>query len=154
MTATMQKKIETALFLVNLSPWKINPTESESRMKSLADSFSSETLFRYADILDTAQSKISRHSLNKRLLAEMAIIKLCTPTTAPSGEVDTRMFEERFDKLEARIVALENGSAAVKTVTEPSKPPETDAKKPGSEKKTNSATANIPFSDLLDFLND
>ncbi len=133
-------------------------SDSESRMKALADSFSSETLFRYADILDSAQSKISRHSLNKRLMAEMAIIKLCTPATATSGNVDTHIFEERFDKLEARIVALENGSASVKTKADarvaPSKPPVTEAQKEEAEKKTNPITANIPFSDLLDFLND
>ena len=154
---------------------------SEKRLKDLADYFSANELFRYAEILDNAQSKISRLAINKRLMAEMAVIRLCTP----QGESGTQnadsslisrieLLEQKLEKLkisensnglkntverlETKISALEKAlssspvpqSVKAKAEEKPTPKVENTPKKSNS----NSDALGVPYSDLLDFLND
>ena len=141
--------------------------EGEKQLKSLSEGFSAETLFRYAEVLDNAQSRISRLAINKRLMAEMAIIKLCAPASSndsPRSEVDTS-FMERIDRLETKLSELERTLASAPKATNVSKIEEAPSKDvpsrsqttetPSAKKKSEtSGTSAIPYSDLLDFLND
>ncbi len=154
---------------------------SEKRLKELADYFSSNELFRYAEILDNAQSKISRLAINKRLMAEMAVIRLCTPQ-GESGTQNTdsslisriELLEQKLEKLkisensnslkntverlETKISALEKAlssspvpqSVKAKAEEKPTPKAENNSKKDNS----NSDVSGVPYSDLLDFLND
>ncbi|MBE6648485.1 MAG: DNA polymerase III subunit gamma/tau [Ruminococcaceae bacterium] len=133
--------------------------DGEKRLKALAEGFSDETLFRYAEILDNAQSKISRLAINKRLMAEMAVIKLCTPTTSGnsgSSAMDNSVFE-RIDRLETKISALEKALASspapVRHTTPAPVTPE-PAKPIQKKAEGSSGVSGIPYSDLLDFLKD
>lgn len=150
--------------------------EGEERLSALAKSFTPEELFRFADILDNAQSRISRLAINKRLMAEMAVIKLCTPVSVSGGEIvapTDSAFSERLDRLETKISLLEKELASkaftpqASVSTTASKPeatmqekkPTQSEKKPevdsASKKKSGAdGVSSIPYSDLLDFLKD
>ncbi len=151
---------------------------SAKRLLALAEHFSADELFRYADILDSSQSKISRLAINKRLMAEMAVIRLCTPTSGNVGEVsDSSLIrrieileqklesggaggndalKSKIERMEAKISALEKALSSspvplsVKTKAEEAPAPKSEQKKA----KVNSDIASVPYSDLLDFLND
>lgn len=146
-------------------------SEGEKRLKDLSEGFTSTELFRFADILDNAQSKISRFSINKRLMAEMAVIKLCTPTSEPavSGVVSDKALTDRIDKLETKINLLEKTlnnisnsteqaiatkTAEPKTVTSQNIVAESKPVASPKKKEEPSGTSAIPYSDLLDFLKD
>ncbi len=136
--------------------------EGEKRLKKLSDSFSTDTLFRYAEILDNAQSRISRLSINKRLMAEMTVIKLCAPVSAvnnSSAPTDSGIIE-RIDKLETKLSALERSISQSRVVSAPQsvadKPQQVKPAEeiPQKKKPDSSGASGIPYSDLLDFLND
>ncbi len=146
-------------------------TEGKQRLCNLAKSFTADNLFRYADILDNAQSKISRFSINKRLMAEMAIIKLCTPETqgnAPTSNVDIALserihvMETKISDLEKKLCSLSVGitsdSQVVKMPEPAKKAVESTSKvsdpEPVKKKSEDAGVSKIPYSDLLDFLND
>lgn len=71
-----------------------------SSLESLAKTITKEQLLYYFDVLSEAQSKMSHSAQNKKLVAEMAIIKLCTPSLV--GD---------YMALSARVSALESGCA-------------------------------------------
>jgi DNA polymerase-3 subunit gamma/tau len=135
--------------------------EGEKKLKALAESFSAQSLFRYAEVLDNAQSRISRLAINKRLMAEMAVIKLCTPAsdvTSTSSCTDNALLE-RLDRIETKVAALEKGiTSSPSKQTKDEKPitgtPSAPKKEPATKKPDQSGGSNIPYSDLLDFLND
>ncbi len=128
--------------------------KGKEKLKVLSESFSTETLFRYADILDGAQSKISRLALNKRLMAEMAIIKLCSPPPISEGAIMDRNILDRLDRLETKVSLLEKG-ISYKKEAEPQSQPQVSSPKTSPQKKVSeSAGGSVPYSDLLDFLND
>lgn len=146
--------------------------EGEERLSALAKSFSPAELFRFADILDNAQSRISRLAINKRLMAEMAVIKLCTPVASSGAEAVVSTddaISERLDRLETKINRLEKELEAkagtVSTVVSKPEAPTQEKKHTPTEKKPeadsqpkkktgNEGVSSIPYSDLLDFLKD
>ncbi len=85
-------------------------------LKELSERTAKETLVYFFDVLSEANSKMGLASHNKRLIAEMAIIKLSNPS-----------FAEGIDALKARVAALEAGvplrtSSTATSVTEKSAP--------------------------------
>lgn len=143
--------------------------EGKKRLYALAEGFSADTLFRYADILDNAQSRISRLAVNKRLMAEMAVIKLCTPVSTETVVTSTdNSLLERLDRLETKVISLEK-ELAKKSASSPEQITEKTSVQPTADTKNTESTsssgdskkgsgnggiANVPYSDLLDFLND
>ncbi len=67
-------------------------------LKELSSSMAKETLVYFFDVLSESNSKMGISAHNKRLVAEMAIIKLANPS-----------FAEGIDALKARVAALEAG---------------------------------------------
>ena len=65
---------------------------------SLAEETTKETLVYFFDVLSEARARMGTSSHNKRLVAEMAVIKLSNPS-----------FADGMDALKARISALEAG---------------------------------------------
>ncbi len=136
--------------------------EGESRLKTLAESFSASELFRFADILDNAQSRISRLAINKRLMAEMAVIKLCTPVSSEANSVSIdNSLSERLDRLETKVISLEKALSekpqsekVYSEKTYEASPVKQQEQTPPKKKEESSGVSNIPYSDLLDFLKD
>jgi hypothetical protein len=98
-------------------------------------------------------------------MAEMAIIKLCTPETssnASASNVSANVNDvliERIEKLETKVSTLEKKISATPHATAtPSIPANSQNQAPNeakAQKKTTSqGIAGVPYSDLLDFLND
>ncbi len=152
---------------------------SAKRLKALSEHFSADELFRFADILDSSQSKISRLAINKRLMAEMAVIRLCAPSSNGGESVganaslirrieileqklengssdNSGVLKNKIERLETKISALEMAlssspvPSSVKAKAEEKPKPKAEPKKTASSPDTLS----VPYSDLLDFLSD
>lgn len=67
-------------------------------LKTLAERVTKEQLVYFFDVLSEARSRFSAAAQNKRLVTELALIKLCEPS-----------FAGGIDALEARVSALEAG---------------------------------------------
>lgn len=76
-------------------------TEQLERLKAVADRFEAESLIRYIRIFSDLSNQI-KYSSQKRILIEMALIKLCRPQM----ETDYSSLVERLNKLEEQ---MENG---------------------------------------------
>lgn len=81
--------------------------EEMSELKSLADSFASAEVFRILNILTDAANAVKK-TQNRRIEAEMAVIRICDPTSG----VDTDSLVERISALENELKALKSGAAA------------------------------------------
>lgn len=81
--------------------------EEMSELKSLAGSFAPAEVFRILNILTDAANAVKK-TQNRRIEAEMAVIRICDPTSG----VDTDSLIERISALENEIKALNSGSVS------------------------------------------
>ncbi len=73
-------------------------TEAESdELSAIAAMFTKETLLSHTRMLDSALASMQRSGASKRMIAEMALIRMCDETLAPS-----------YDTLLSRIAKLED----------------------------------------------
>lgn len=79
--------------------------EEMSELKTLADSFAPAEVFRILNILTDAANAVKK-TQNRRIEAEMAVIRICDPTSG----VDADSLIERISALESEIKALKSGS--------------------------------------------
>ena len=103
----------------------IESTEEEaSDIKACAELFSKEKLIRHAELLDRTYSELRRGDVNKKVTAEMALLRL----TAPELDDTYAALAERIAELEDMI---KNGNIAIRktAVTTEEKPIETPEKK-------------------------
>ena len=68
----------------------------------VAEKFTSEQLFYLSSVLEETQSRISRYSMNKRIVLEMAVIKMCDKSISDSPKA----LAARISELEKRITLL------------------------------------------------
>ncbi|MBQ7645643.1 MAG: hypothetical protein IJS94_00085, partial [Clostridia bacterium] len=82
--------------------------EDKKRAVALAKSVSFDELYYDMDVLEEIQSRVSRYSLNKQLLFELGIIKLCRPSVSDGDTAITA----RLQKIESDIEKLSSDDTA------------------------------------------
>ena len=81
-------------------------SEDMARLKSTADKVSMEAVLRYINVLSELTAQL-RYSLQKRILIEVTLIRLCKPQT----DTDTHSLSERIRQLEERADGGISGNA-------------------------------------------
>jgi len=82
--------------------------EEMSDLKKLSESFTPADVFRILNILTDASAAVKK-TQNRRIEAEMAVIRICDP----SSGADTDSLIERISALENEIKLLKSGGAAI-----------------------------------------
>lgn len=85
-------------------------------LKSLASNFDTETLIHHVKILDETYTSMQRGSVNKRIVCECALVRMCDGRLSPT-----------VDALISRVAALER---AIEGGAVPARIPATDISKP------------------------
>lgn len=118
------------------------------------DELSSELLFYISSILEETQSKITKYAMNKRVVLEMAIIKMCDRSISDS----TKALAARIAELEKKI-ALLSATGVVSREESPSIQLTTEAKPAEITREDQPNVTNdekrVPFreiSDVYDYL--
>ncbi len=120
--------------------------------KSLADELTVEVLFYISNVLEDTQSRISKYAMNKRIVLEMAVIRMCDRSISDSPKA----LAARISELEKRLSVISAMGIQPTSIVEPivtvvEKEPEIE------EKAINDSTNRIPFSeisDVYDFVSD
>lgn len=76
--------------------------KEKSEFYNLHEEFSLEQLFYISSVLEETQSKISRYAINKRIVLEMAVIKMCDKTISDSPKA----LAARISELEKKLSVL------------------------------------------------
>lgn len=130
-----------------------------ARLNTLAGVVTREQLLYFFEVLSEAQSRLGYMAQNKKMVAEMAVIKLSTPSLV--GGVDA--LRARVSSLEAGAVAVPaasaltwaNASAKDEAKTEKTHPADTNTVA-GTKTKDSSASAApskaVPFTKKAEFL--
>lgn len=122
---------EFTSFIRNVLMLKLDPdmtvditSDNIDRLIDMGESFSEGMLINYINILQDAASKIS-HATAKRIILEVAIIKMCKPQMQQGVEALEKRIEELEQKLEEamnnqKVVYVQSDSAPL-TETTPSR---------------------------------
>ncbi len=90
---------------------------------AISDDISIELLFYISSVLEETQSRISRYAVNKRIVLEMAIIKMCDRSLADSSKALLARISDLEKKLAVMAVTGSSGTYVapkVETVSEKS----------------------------------
>ncbi len=88
-------------------------TESEAEMlKDVADSFNLPALVYFSKVLDECNQTMTRNPQNKRVTAEMGLLRMCRPELDTSGEA----LSARIAKLEDNFTLMSMGEAPIAEV--------------------------------------
>ena len=100
-------------------------SKSNNSLSAVSDELSLELLFYISSVLEETQSRISKYAMNKRVVLEMAVIKMCDRSVSDSPKA----LAARISELEKKLSVLaatgiaSNGTAALPTIKdEPSQP--------------------------------
>lgn len=122
---------------------------------SISEELTLEQLFYISSVLEETQGRISRYAMNKRIVLEMAIIKMCDKTVSDSPKA----LAARISELEKKISVLSATGGYVPTVepeAKPAKPvPVNNATEPQKANPPKNESERIPFpniSDVYEFL--
>ena len=74
----------------------------KSEYLNVCEKFTPEQLFYISSVLEETQSRISRYSLNKRVVLEMSVIRMCDKTVSDSPKA----LAARISELEKRLAVL------------------------------------------------
>lgn len=108
---------EFTWFLRNILVVKLSESEGDRldmtkenivRIKALASELEESTVIRFINVFSEASASI-KYSTQKRIVLEMAVIKLCRPQM----EVDTTSLLERIRELEKKVQDIEKNGIAV-----------------------------------------
>lgn len=115
----------------------IDAADSEmERLKDTSSLFDTDTLILHCDILEDTLKNMSRLTADKRVLLELAIIRMCNPAQEKGG----RALQARISALENRISELSSGAiitAPIKEEDTPTPPLRTDkSDKPADERES------------------
>ncbi|MHC1694927.1 MAG: DNA polymerase III subunit gamma/tau [Eubacteriales bacterium] len=114
----------------------VDAADSEmAELRDTASRFDTDTLILHCDILEDTLKNMSRLTADKRVLLELAIIRMCRP----AQEKGSRALQVRLSALENRISELSSGvvvSSPKKEEDEPAPPLRTDkSDKPAAERE-------------------
>lgn len=110
-------------FIRNVLMLKLDPdmtvditSENIQRLIDMGESFSEGTLINYINILQDAGGKIV-HATSKRIILEVAVIKMCTPQMQQGVDALEKRIEELEQKLEEaansqKVVYVQNNQTA------------------------------------------
>lgn len=125
----------------------VNATEDEmKRLREIADSTPHETVKYFVSEIENFISGTPAFGMNKKAAAEIAVIKMTTPSSSDSVEA-----------LYSRIALLESAVADPERVTSISVPKEEKKEKPKSEKpRTESSAKPVPTGnkDIFEYVNE
>ena len=127
-------------------------TDNDEALKNIAEIFTVEQLFYLSSILEETQSRISRYATNKRMILEMAIIRMCDRSVSDSPKA----LAARISEIEKKLsVLLVNGVQPVSNQAEQKSVQKTFETAADTPKVTESVKERVPFenvSDLFEFL--
>lgn len=103
--------------------------ENIERIRALAGDMDENTIIRYINVFSDASARI-KYSSQKRIVLEMAVIKLCRPQM----EVDVTSLAERIRELETEV-----GNIKKQGVTAPAAPAPVSSSKAGAPTREESA---------------
>ncbi len=78
------------------------PSKVKDEFRYIIDEFTIEQLFYIISVLEETQSRISRYSMNKRVVLEMAVIKMCDRSISDSPKA----LAARISELEKKLSVL------------------------------------------------
>lgn len=92
-----------------------NNARLSSFLLPLCDEFTPEQLFYISSVLEDTQSRISRYSMNKRIVLELAVIRMCDRSVSESPKA----LAARISELEKKLaVLMASGSMTVVPISE------------------------------------
>ncbi len=120
---------------------------------NIAELFTLEQLFYLSNVLEETQSRISRYATNKRMILEMAIIRMCDRSISDSPKA----LAARISELEKKLSVLSATGFTPTTASEPINTKPTNETKAFEEIPVNSEplSERIPFpniSEVFEFL--
>ena len=119
----------------------------------LAEEFTAEKLFYVSGLLEETQSRISRYAMNKRVIFELAVIRMCDPSLSDSPKA----LSARIADLEKKIAIMSVmgvETSAPPVIEEPEKPAEeAEKKEPQFIKEPVTEEEQVPF-DKLEEINE
>ena len=115
----------------------------------LMEEFTVEKLFYVSNVLEETQSRISRYAMNKRVVFELAVIKMCDPSLSDSAKALAARVAELEKKIS--VISVMGGEPVKPKVIEtPATAPVTEIKEPAEEE------SQVPFDrldEIKEFLN-
>ncbi len=119
-----------------------NVTSASSLPADLVEALTMEQLFYIISVLEETQSRISKYSMNKRTILEMAVIRMCDRTISDSPKA----LAARISELEKKIALLTaTGFSVAAPVIKPETPKTEDTQHITENVITTDRT---PFSDM------
>ncbi|MBR0231459.1 MAG: DNA polymerase III subunit gamma/tau [Clostridia bacterium] len=124
----------------------------------LADEFTAEKLFYVSSVLEDTQSRISRYSMNKRVVFELAVIRMCDPSLSDSPKALAARIAELEKKISVMSVmgAGTDATSVIKEEPKPRSAPESPKEEPVKDPEPEEEPQ-IPFNrfeEINEFLND
>ncbi|MCR5684449.1 MAG: DNA polymerase III subunit gamma/tau [Lachnospiraceae bacterium] len=116
-------------------------SENIELMKQEAAIFEEEIIIRYITVLSELSNKL-RYAVQKRLLVEVELIRLCKPEMDRGSDKNVNSLINRIANIEKQ---LESGVIARSSAQDPEHSPED----PGGPDETLAAANNVPISDRL-----
>lgn len=129
-------------------------TSVKGEFHKLHEELSLEQLFYISSVLEETQSKISRYAINKRIVLETAVIKMCDKTVSDSPKA----LAARIAELEKKIAVL--SVTGIPSINEPIPiivEPENNKVIETTETVSNNEIQRVPFqniSEVYEFLSD
>lgn len=125
----------------------------DPRYSSLSDELTLEVLFYISSVLEETQGRISKYAMNKRIVLEMAVIRMCDRSITDSPKA----LAARISELEKRISVLSAMGVSAHKEIEPFEVT-VEAEKPKEKQQNNdikkTRTVFSGVSDIYDFVSD
>lgn len=99
-----------------------NYNSTSSLPKALVETLTMEQLFYIISVLEETQSRISKYSMNKRTILEMAVIRMCDRTISDSPKA----LAARISELEKKIALLTATGFSIPEPKQESEPSKTE----------------------------
>ena len=119
-----------------------NLATTSSLPANLVEALTMEQLFYIISVLEETQSRISKYSMNKRTILEMAVIRMCDRTISDSPKA----LAARISELEKKIALLTATGFSIPAPIIEQETPKTEEKKHITENIL--TTERTPFSDM------
>ena len=120
----------------------------------ISDEFTLEQLFYISSVLEETQGRISKYAMNKRVVLEMAVIKMCDKTVSDSPKA----LAARISELEKKISLISAGGSFVQQAPhEQNRPEIAEIDSKTVTKETVTDVERLPFSEIsevYEFLSD
>lgn len=124
----------------------------DQKLLTIAEIFTLEQLFYLSNVLEETQARISRYAANKKMILEMAIIRMCDRTISDSPKALAARISELEKKLSVIMATGALPSAATELPQQTKVSPSPDVKPDTASRTISERTPFANLSELLEFL--